>query len=150
MLKLKEKYNSLGKACRDSATNRALSQQRLHASEFKPLVPHGIWASHLVPQTRLCLPQTSCLYPIIIHAIYTTTGQAYYDTSIGNASNNDKVMQQHELSYPAKLKRNATPLRHQWSCGRSDGIMRSMTKLVEWPVVAKTPRRSGVQYKGHS
>ena len=52
--------------------------------------------------------------------------------------------------HPAKLSKKATPLRHQWSCGLSDGIIRSMTKFVEWPVVASTPRLSGVQYKGHS
>ena len=44
----------------------------------------------------------------------------------------------------ASDSRKATPLRIQWSSVLSLGIMSSITKLVECPVVARTPRRSGV------
>ena len=39
----------------------------------------------------------------------------------------------------------ATPRLIQWFCGRSLGIVRLITKLLECPVVAKTPRRSAVR-----
>lgn len=55
--------------------------------------------------------------------------------------------QQHQS---ARASKKATPRRIQWSCGCSLGTISSITKFVLWPVVASTPRRSGVRYSGHS
>jgi len=43
---------------------------------------------------------------------------------------------------------SATPRAIQCDCGRSLGISIAMTKLVEWPVVERTPRLSLVLYTG--
>jgi hypothetical protein len=40
---------------------------------------------------------------------------------------------------------SATPRMIQWLAGMSVGNFTNMTKLVEWPVVASTPRRSAVR-----
>ena len=41
-----------------------------------------------------------------------------------------------------------TPLMVQWCSGMPVGIFKNIKKLVEWPVVAKTPLLSPVLYTG--
>ena len=43
----------------------------------------------------------------------------------------------------------AQPRITQWLSGMALGSLMFITKLVEWPVVMSTPRRSMVRYSGH-
>lgn len=55
-----------------------------------------------------------------------------------------QLEQVYELSWHSK----ATPRLIQCSCGLSEGRVIAITKLVEWPVVDRTPLLSLVLYTG--
>ena len=62
---LTENHKSLGKVCQ--TLSQSVSHQQLHIQGVQSILP--IHASNLVPQSRLCLPQTSCLYRTITRAM---------------------------------------------------------------------------------
>jgi hypothetical protein len=67
----------------------------------------------------------------------------------------DTTINMHNSFYPKFREATSShlqlsPLLIQWWSGMSVGILMNIRKLLLWPVVARTPRRSAVRYTGHS